>query len=44
MGQLDNYGLLLSTIGTNLEQFDSREGTNVPYISIVYSDGSEECA
>ena len=39
-GTIDNYGLLLSTTGTNLEQFDSREGTNVPYISIVYSDGS----
>ena len=40
-GTIDNYGLLLSSTGTNLEQFDSREGTNVPYISIVYSDGSE---
>jgi len=41
-GTYDNYGLLLYTTGTNLEQFDSREGTNVPYISIVYSDGSED--
>lgn len=39
-GTYNNYGLLLSTTGTNLEQFDSKEGTNVPYISIVYSDGS----
>lgn len=41
-GTYDNFGLLLSTTGTNLEQFDSREGANVPYISIVYSDGSED--
>jgi hypothetical protein len=41
-GTINNYGLLLSTTGTNLEQFDSREGTNVPYIRIVYSDGSED--
>ncbi len=39
-GTYDNFGLLLSTAGTNLEQFDSKEGTFVPFIRIVYSDGS----
>lgn len=41
-GTINNYGLLLSTTGTNLEEFGSKEGSFTPYIHIVYSNGSED--
>ncbi len=37
-----NRGLLLFSEGENLERFDSREGTNKPYLVITYSDGTTE--
>jgi hypothetical protein len=40
-GTYVNYGLLIETVGTNLEQFDSKENTNKPYLVITYSDGTE---
>ncbi|MBK9097348.1 MAG: DNRLRE domain-containing protein [bacterium] len=41
-GTYDNFGILLTSAGTNLERFDSKEGTNPPFIRITFDDESYE--